>query len=48
MVDHFHRHSASLPGALPAVTQFQEPERVYWSPIASLENFFKSPRIYVV
>ena len=48
MVNYFHRHPAGLPGALPAVTQFQEPKGVYWSPIASLENFFKSPHVYVV
>ena len=48
MVDHFHRCSASLPDPLPVVTTVEEPKGVYWSPISSLENFFKSPRVYVV
>ena len=48
MVDQFHRRSASLPDPLPVVTTVEEPEGVFWSPIASLEKNFKSPRVYVV
>lgn len=48
MVDRFHRHSPSLPGPLTVDSLIEEPEGVHWSPIASLEKFFRSPRAYVM
>jgi hypothetical protein len=46
MLDHFHRRSAGVPGAVVGIAE--GPEGVHWSPIASLDGFFKSPRGYIV